>query len=245
MLCAVLVFKVFHGTTTGIELGKDFERVFYVYGFNVEFIVAVVTDTTGNMNTFGEALRQKGVTHLYCVDHVLHLKAKHAYNDDNLPHCGNAMRTAHSLVEYFTKSTQTMGKLMQQQRVNPNYSGRKPLKALQDIVTRWWSTYRMLAHLHYLQKAIQVLTVNGEILAMDLNEEQKRVLDEVKILLKLTAKSQRLLEGNKYPMISLIPSFLHQIRQQYETMATDESLSFPVRSLAQKLLDDFEKCYLK
>ena len=151
--------------------------------------------------------------------HVLHLNAKHAFNDNNLPNSDNAMRAAQSLVEYFTKSTQAMDKLLRQQRVNPVYAGRNPLKVLQDVVTRWWSTYRMLAHLRYLCKAIQVLTVNGEISASDLSEEQKCILDEVEALLKPTAKVQHLLEGDKYPTISLVAYFLHHIRVQYEKMA--------------------------
>jgi hypothetical protein len=52
MCQAVLAFEVFHGTTAGVELGKDFERVFNEYTFVLKLIVAVVTDTTGNMNTF-------------------------------------------------------------------------------------------------------------------------------------------------------------------------------------------------
>lgn len=52
----VLAFEVFHGTTAGYELGKDFISKFDEYGFELSFVVAVVTDTTGNMNTFGEYL---------------------------------------------------------------------------------------------------------------------------------------------------------------------------------------------
>jgi len=73
---AVLTFEVFSGTTNGHALGEDFVRVFNLYEFDLKYVVAVVTDTTGNMNTFGEYLRQRGVKHLYCVDHVLHLNAK-------------------------------------------------------------------------------------------------------------------------------------------------------------------------
>jgi hypothetical protein len=40
----------------------------------------------------------------------------------------------------------------------------------------------MLAHLCYLCKVIQVLTVNGEISASDLSEDQKCILDEVDAL---------------------------------------------------------------
>jgi hypothetical protein len=90
MCWAVLALKVFHGMTAGVELGKDFEWVFNEYTFDLKLIVAVVTDITENMDTFGKYLREKGVTHLYCVDHVLHLNAKHAFNDNNLPNSDNA-----------------------------------------------------------------------------------------------------------------------------------------------------------
>ncbi|KAL3763044.1 hypothetical protein ACHAW5_007333, partial [Stephanodiscus triporus] len=56
---AVLTFEVFSGTTTGHALGEDFVRVFNLYEFDLKYVVAVVTDTTGNMNTFGEYLRQR------------------------------------------------------------------------------------------------------------------------------------------------------------------------------------------
>ena len=105
----MLVFEVFHGTMVGAVLGRDFVQVFELYEFELKYVVAVVTDTTGNMNTFGEYLSQRGVCHLYCVDHVLHLNAKLAYLDANLPDSGNAMKSARNLVEYFTKSLRQWG----------------------------------------------------------------------------------------------------------------------------------------
>jgi hypothetical protein len=100
---AVLTFEVFCGSTTGVELGKHFQRVFDEYNFDLKFVVAIITDTTCNMNTFWEYLQQRGVAHLYCVDHVLHLNAKHAYNDANLPDSGNAIKAARSFVGVFYK----------------------------------------------------------------------------------------------------------------------------------------------
>ena len=244
---AVLAFEVFHGTTTGVALGADFQRVFDLFDFDLKYVVAVVTDTTGNMNTFGECLRQKGVAHLYCVDHVLNLNSKLAYSDTNLPDADNAMKAARSMVETFTKSTQAMDKLLQQQRVNANYQGSKPLKAIQDVVTRWWSTYRMLARLHYLRRAIKTLIINEEIALTDLTPVQYKVLDEVESLLKPTATAQELLEGDKYPTISLVPYYLHKIRCQYEAIEkpSDGSIPSPSSShLARVLLADFEKRYL-
>jgi hypothetical protein len=109
------------------------------------------------------------------------------------------MKAAHSLVEYFTKSTQAMDKLLWQQSVNPIYEGRNHLNVLQDVVTRWWSTYsRMLAHLRYLSMAIQVLTVNGKISVSDLSDKQKNILDEVEAgTPQADSQSQGLLVGGR------------------------------------------------
>jgi hypothetical protein len=53
LLRYVIHFEVHRGTTAGKELGKELINIFESYGFDTKFIVAVVTDTTGNMNTFG------------------------------------------------------------------------------------------------------------------------------------------------------------------------------------------------
>ncbi|MGH7974132.1 MAG: hypothetical protein ACREBR_01305 [bacterium] len=54
--CA-LTFEIFHGTTAGEELGKDFIAKFNELQLDLSFLVACVTDTTGNMNTFGSQQR--------------------------------------------------------------------------------------------------------------------------------------------------------------------------------------------
>jgi hypothetical protein len=108
----VLAFDVFHGTTVGERLGEDFIEKFESFGFDLKYVIAVVMDTTGNMNTFGEHLARKGVVHLYCVDHNLQRTALLAYKDENLPNSQNAMSHARELVGYFTKSTQAMEKIL-------------------------------------------------------------------------------------------------------------------------------------
>ena len=78
----VLAFEVFHGSTSGELLGKDFKAKFDEYKFEPWQCLACVTDTTGNMNTFGVELRLIGVDHIYCVDHNLHLNAKLAFDGE-------------------------------------------------------------------------------------------------------------------------------------------------------------------
>ena len=72
----MLHFEHHMGRTKGTDLGRASSKIFDDYDFDLSYIVAVVTDTTGNMNTFGCYLQSKGVIHLYCVDHNLHLCAE-------------------------------------------------------------------------------------------------------------------------------------------------------------------------
>jgi hypothetical protein len=77
---SVLAFEVFHGSTRGVDLGKSFQQQFLEMDIDLKSIITVVTDTTGNMNTFGRYLQTINVHHLYCFDHNVQLTAKHAYN---------------------------------------------------------------------------------------------------------------------------------------------------------------------
>ena len=135
---AVLGFYLHEGRTRGEDIANLFVQDFERYNFDLSYVVAIVTDTTGNMNTFGQHLRSLGVIHLYCVDHNLHLCAKLAFDDNNIPGSAQVMKTARSLCEYFDKSSQASDKLKAQQvAMNPD---KCPLKLIQDVITRWWST---------------------------------------------------------------------------------------------------------
>lgn len=129
----VLHFETHKGSSWGVDLGIEFVEVFKKYGFDLSYVVAITTDTRGNMNTFGSYLQMKGVIHLYCIAHNLHLTGKLAFLDSNLPDSGNAMKMACSLVEYFTKSTQTLDNLKKmQETIRPGVGA---LKLLQDVQT--------------------------------------------------------------------------------------------------------------
>jgi hypothetical protein len=236
--CAVLHFEVHEGTTAGDRIGEQFIEMFNSYELDLKFITAVVTDTTGNMNTFGQYLHARGVIHLYCVDHNLHLCAKMAFNDANLPDSSNVMKTAREVIEYFTKSTQAMSKLMNQQRaLNPD---KIPLKLLQDVRTRWWSTWRMLHRLRTLDRYINALIASHEVhLNHVLTVDQKSILFEVEQLLEPLAQAQRMLEGENYTTLSIVPYALWKIRNQLSRYANEENVSESTKHLARKMLVDF------
>ena len=81
----MLRFDHHRGRTRGEDIVREFSQIFDNYGFNVSYIVSITTDTTGNMNNFGCYLQIKGVIYLYCVDQNIHLCAKLAYKEENIP----------------------------------------------------------------------------------------------------------------------------------------------------------------
>ena len=236
----VLHFEVHHGTTKGDALFENLLNVFQSYEFDVSFITSVTTDTTGNMNTFGRRLEEKGVIHLYCIDHNLHLNAKIAFDDSNLPDSGNAMKAARSQVEFFNSSTQALDKLYNMQ--NTTRQGEKALKLLQDVKTRWWSTWNMLNRLLLLTPTIEAaLIASGQVNTNALSPSQKQILQEVEALLAPMAKAQKRLEGDKYPTISSVPFLVWKLRENLKlrVTASDNNLSSATRHLAQKMYTDF------
>ena len=52
-------------------------------GLDTKKISCFVTDTTGNMNLFGEKCEEIGIPHIYCTDHNLQCTAVLAFKDEN------------------------------------------------------------------------------------------------------------------------------------------------------------------
>jgi hypothetical protein len=122
-----------------------------------------------------------------------------------------------------------------------------PVKPLQDNVTRWWSTYKSISR--YLDDGIgdhiTLLLSLGEIGGScdDLSPTHKLVLKDVRILLHPLANAQNMLEGEKYPSISLVAFSITYIRKCLIKATSRNDLIPQVRSLANKMLQDFKQRY--
>lgn len=150
------------------------------------------------------------------------------YLAKNNPQVQSAMKKLRDIVTYFDKSTQAMDKLLEFQRTTEmaQYKNQpKEKKPLQDVVTRWWSTFRAIRRMRWLKKAIKWLIINGDITCTDLTDAEWCVLHQVEILLETMAYFQRVLEGESYVTGSLVPVAVYQIRKSYvEVIECQDSL---------------------
>ena len=164
----------------------------------------------------------------------------------DVPAVARAMRTARAIAQYFNKSTQAAKKIKDQQRESSlaKYSG-QPKSVLQDVKTRWWSTYRMLKRLRFLREAISHYVVdNPHDSDLDnLTAEEWRLCHQVEITLQTMAFWQQILEGEKYVTGSLVPVAIYTIRQSFLQVIASVGSDPVVKRLTRFLLNDFDRRY--
>ena len=93
-----------------------------------------------------------------------------------------------------------------------------PKKPLQDVVTRWWSTYRSLRRTRWLKKAIKGLIVTEQVTIEDLSPVEWSILHQIEIALATMAYWQRILEGDTYVTGSLVCVAIYKIREAYDNI---------------------------
>jgi hypothetical protein len=86
------------------------------------------------------------------------------------------------------------------------YSGKQAVGVVVDVVTRWGHTYFMCERLICLQPALVAMAVDNKLPDyILLNETDWKILRQVHQLLTPFKNAQKLLEGEKYVMLSLLP----------------------------------------
>jgi hypothetical protein len=189
------------------------------------------------MNCLGRLLetRYTRTAHHYCADHNLQLTAVKAFTGDienydvevaqdrdGIERTFSALKRARDLVSHIRHSPASKEKLdAAQRRVN---NTDPTLVVIQDVKTRWWSTYMMLERLCKLKAAIQDMFYHEfryrrqcnkttTLEKYELTEGDFSCLEDVVHVLLPFNVAQEALEGDKYVTLSLLPLLVHQIRE--------------------------------
>jgi hypothetical protein len=180
------------GRSRAVDCVQYVENQMELYNLHYSCMTSVVTDTEATMVAAGRlfiqhASAQNAKTRWYgCVDHLLELVTRIAFKDT--PESLSAMSACHTIVNFFNSSSQAMNKLLSKQEAG------RAVKPIQDVVTRWWSTYSMVDHLLRLKMYLIILGDEG-VLEGNLTEQQWKIITDLKTLLQPFMIAQRLLEG--------------------------------------------------
>jgi zinc finger BED domain-containing protein 1 (E3 SUMO-protein ligase ZBED1) len=133
--------------------------------------------------------------------HILDLCTKLVFPDNELTL--GTMKKCRDLVGHFLMSSQATGILRSKQ-------GQHPVNVIQDVTTRWWSTYAMLERMLFLKAYIALMVRENLLLpTLNMNTEQWMIVEDVCAILKPFKNVQLVMEGEKYVTGSLIPGMLY------------------------------------
>jgi zinc finger BED domain-containing protein 1 (E3 SUMO-protein ligase ZBED1) len=168
-----------------------------------ENVVAAVTDTEPTMTAFG---RQIGYPWLGCFDHILELITGIPFESEGAK---AVLKIAREVVGQFSSSTQATEKLLHiQPIVQPTTT---PVTVMQDVATRWWSTWLMIQRLLHLKPSINSLRISNSIRIAPSGSDWE-LLEILEALLRPFMECQRFMEGDSYVTISFLPFFVSKLR---------------------------------
>ena len=262
----VLSCKKHANGATAVEIESQLTTELQNWGLEKSFFLCAVTDTASNMNAFGERILQWEdstlLRHHYCVDHVLQLTAVKAYSgevergalnledEEGEDNSVTVIKKARDLVTFFHSSAGATEKLRGAQRdLTPTST---PLKLLQDVKTRWWSTYTLVERiiqlkevlLHIFQNEFRHREAQGTQTTLErlqLTERDFEQLENIAYVLKPFQEAQKALEGEKYVNLSLVPLVIHHLS---EALGICEASINPgtqrdLRTLLENMQEDF------
>lgn len=226
------------GTSHAEDVVRYVKNILAGYNIMYSDIFCIVTDTEATMvkaaRIFCSDARQEGAELSWhgCIDHLLNLVTKVAFKD--FAESEGTMNKARELVGHFSSSSQAEEILLSKQIPG------SAVKCIQDVTTRWWSTYSMCERLIRLQPYFSLMEAEGQ-LDKNLTEMQWKIVKDTTALLEPFMCAQRLLEGESYVSVSMIAFLVWKIRKGLDDAIESPQSSEHVRQLAVKMNNKFEE----
>ena len=142
-----------------------------------------------------------------CIAHILQIIVKKCFDNPVMAKC-------RKLIEKFNSSSQLLHKFKEIQRRN----SMPVLVFVQDVVTRWMSSYHMVQRILQRKQALVYLHAeldmnrNEALNEVRLSNDEWMFLEAMMVILRCIADTQKRLEGEQYVTISLVVPYVQVIR---------------------------------
>jgi len=195
------------GRHTSTNIAEWLEEVAVKFEIPFEKICAIVHDNGANVVAAAKLLQEKhGWTSVRCTGHTLQLVINAALKNTGIQ---RAVGAARCLVEHFKKSEQACSKLKEKQK----QMGTPEHKLVQDVSTRWNSTFYMIQSLIEQKRALGIYVSEKE-LPDNLTAHQWALLEKIVTVLgpfeELTRKisSYDAMAADLIPAVTVLQRFL-------------------------------------
>ncbi|KAF1377125.1 hypothetical protein PFLUV_G00197320 [Perca fluviatilis] len=210
---------------TASNIAEWLEQVVARFEIPPSKIIAIVRDNGANIVAAANILEEKhGWSSVRCTGHTLQLVINAALKH---PSIDKAVGAARCLVEHFKKSELASSKLREkQQMATPEHS------LVQDISTRWNSTFYMISRLLEQRWPVTATLSEGSVTQrgkryLDLKPDQWSLLEELSTVLKPFECVTVFMSGQKYATISAISPLVKGLLKSTQSAAYE---SAPLRA---------------
>jgi len=207
---------------TSTNIAEWLEEVAVKFEIPFEKICAIVHDNGANVVAAAKLLQEKhGWTSVRCTGHTLQLVINAALKNTGIQ---RAVGAARCLVEHFKKSEQACSKLKEKQK----QMGTPEHKLVQDVSTRWNSTFYMVNRLIEQRWPVTAtlsdpsLTHKGKHY-LDLKPDQWSLLEELSTALKPFECATVFMSGQEYITVSSLPPLVKGLLKSTEGAAYDSA----------------------
>lgn len=199
---------------TAEHLAESLQQAFVEWGIDDKYI----TGNTDNAQNIIKAWSLLNRLDIGCVAHILNLAVKKALG---VPAASKVVAAAKRLVSHFHYSTTSSQKLLEKQKLLKLPEN----KLLQDVETRWNSTYDMICRILEQQLAIAAVLIEGtdSMKALSLEQKEIKLLEELKDILEPLKDITVKLSGESYATISIILPTMFKLIHTHSAIAEKDS----------------------
>ena len=219
---------------TAANIAVWIEEVIAKFEIPPEKIKAVVHDNGSNVVAAAKILQERhGWASVRCAGHTLNLVVQSSLKiNQAIIKCVAAAR---SLVEHFKKSELACTKLKNKQK----QMGTKENMLVQDVCTRWNSTYAMLSRLQKQRWPVTATLSDPAVTQrgkhyLDLKPEQWNLIEELNQVLEPFESATVFLSGQQYVTLSALPHLLHKLKKNIQSSEIEAA---PVRLFQTQATD--------
>uniref|UniRef100_A0A671UN90 HAT C-terminal dimerisation domain-containing protein n=2 Tax=Sparus aurata TaxID=8175 RepID=A0A671UN90_SPAAU len=201
---------------TGVNIAAWIEHAIARFQVPASNIVAVVHDNGSNVVLAANILKEKrGWNSVCCAGHTLQLVISHALKH---PQITKALGAARCLVEHFKRSELASSKLKTKQK----QMGIPEKKLIQDVSTRWNSTFHMVTRLLEQRWPLTATLSDPTVTPrgkqhLDLKPDQWALLEELAKALQAFESATVYLSGETYVTVSALPPLVRGLQKSTQT----------------------------
>ncbi|XP_036336147.1 zinc finger BED domain-containing protein 1-like [Rhagoletis pomonella] len=222
---------------TGDNITNKLREILEEWDLSIK-VTAIVTDNAANMKA---AVRGGGWRHWGCFAHTLNLVAQSGLKEIQI-----SLDKVKAIVRLFRKSSYAKSQL----NVTTSRMQLPISKLINDVPTRWNSTYEMLKRIMLIKEAViaTVAVVKSSALVRDeglcnidlLSNEEWLVVEETIKIMEIFDIITKAISGEKYVSVSTIILYVKQLEKHLNSFKFDQ-LTPPGQKLVKKLLRELNE----